>query len=167
MISSRFLTTYVLLLICQMLMCNYLNFSPLTYVAILPVMIMCIPLEVGTILTMLIAFFSGLLVDIAADSVIGLNAFALVPVALIRSTLMQVLFGTTPSRREKFDFQTRGFWRVSLVVFIGLTIFLTLYIWADGAGLHNFGFNFLRYICSLLLSYVFSLVAVSYFSPKE
>ncbi len=165
--TQRFLTTYILLLLCQMAICNYFNLSPIVTVALLPAMVMCIPLGVSTIVAMLIAFISGLAVDFTADAVIGLNAMALVPVALCRKSIMRLLLGDdTIEREEALSFKTKGFGRVSGVILFALTIFLVLYIAADGAGTRPMLFNLIRFLCSGAVSYFFSLAVIALLSPE-
>ncbi len=165
--TQKFLTTYILLLLCQMAICNYFNLSPIVTVSLLPAMVMCIPLSVNTIVAMVMAFISGLAVDFAADGVIGLNAMALVPVALCRKSIMRLFLGTdTIEREETFSFKTKGFGRISGVIIFALTIFLVLYIAADGAGTRTSLFNLFRFLCSAAVSYFFSLAVIALLSPE-
>ena len=51
--GQNFGLLYTLLLVCQILICNYFQFSPYAMISILPVMTLCIPLNIGTIRCML------------------------------------------------------------------------------------------------------------------
>ena len=63
---NSFALTYVLLTVAQMVLSNYFHFTPYMMITILPVMVLCIPTNVGTVKAMLIAFATGLAVDFFA-----------------------------------------------------------------------------------------------------
>jgi Ca2+/Na+ antiporter len=78
----------------QILICNYLHVTPYVMLSILPVMILMLPIRFGTFFAMILAFVSGLAVDFLSEGVIGLNALALVPVALARKGIIYLIFGS-------------------------------------------------------------------------
>ena len=61
--NQHFGILYVLLLICQLILCNYSPLGPYIMLSVLPAMILCVPLKIGTPVCMMIAFVSGLAVD--------------------------------------------------------------------------------------------------------
>lgn len=63
---NSFALTYVLLTVAQMVLSNYFHFTPYMMITILPVMVLCIPTNVGTVKAMLIALATGLAVDFFA-----------------------------------------------------------------------------------------------------
>ena len=79
--TQNFWIYYFLLLIGEVILCNYFPFSTYVVLSMLPAMMLCIPLTVGTAGCMLIAFGSGLAVDWMSEGLIGINAAAAVPVA--------------------------------------------------------------------------------------
>ena len=91
--NPTFGIAYILLVIVQMVICNYFQFSPYFVISILPAMVLCIPLTISTNLCMLLAFITGLSVDWLAEGLIGINASALIPVAYARKTLIRVFLG--------------------------------------------------------------------------
>ena len=91
--GQNFGILYILLLICQVLLCNYFQITPYAMITLLPAMILCVPLTVSTTGCMILAFGSGLAVDWIAEGVIGLNASALIPVAILRKPLIRIFFG--------------------------------------------------------------------------
>ena len=100
---------YILLVIIQILITNYCRFSMLTTVSILPVMILCLPLSVGTIPAMLIAFATGLSTDWLSEGILGLNALALVPVAAVRKPVILLFLGKDLiERQEPISIQKNG-----------------------------------------------------------
>ena len=89
----NFTIKYLLLLSAQILLWNYFNFTPLLMVAILPVMILCLPLGCSVNTTLLIAFASGFAADFLVAGPLGLTILALVPVAFLRRPILKLVFG--------------------------------------------------------------------------
>ena len=137
--KNRFVLTYVLLVIAQMLLCNYFHFTPYIMLTILPIMVFCIPTRVSVFWTLIIAFVTGLAVDYFAEGIIGLNAAALLPVAILRRTLIDII----------------------------TAIFLLIYNIADCAGTRPFIFILAKVCLSLLASYILSLLAINLLSYDD
>lgn len=166
--GNNFGVLYTLLVICQVLICNYFQFSPYAMISILPVMILCMPLNVSTIRCMLTAFASALAVDWLAEGIVGLNAAAILPVALLRKPVIRAYFGEDLiTRKDSFTFSKYGFAKVSAAMVTCIMIFLIVYIILDGAGTKSFLFNMTRGIFSLMSSYLISLIVVKTLSPDD
>ena len=58
--SQNPILMYILLVIAQILICNFINTGPYVFLTILPALILCIPLSVPTVPLMLAAAVSGL-----------------------------------------------------------------------------------------------------------
>ncbi len=156
--SSRSPQVFVLLLLAQVLLSNYFRVSPYLTISLLPVMILCFPIRVPTVGTLLAAFAMGLLVDFLTEGVLGLNALALLPVAILQKSILQLVFGNEIfARNEDFSIQRNGWERLLLALFIVLAVYLAIYVWADSAGTRTFLFNLTRWGVSLLGSFLFSL----------
>ncbi|MBP5689980.1 MAG: hypothetical protein J6W74_03600 [Bacteroidales bacterium] len=146
-----FILIFVLLVIAQMVICNFLNLTPFIMLSILPVMILCLPLRVGQVASMLIAFATGMAVDFFAEGLPGINAASLVPVAFIRLWVIRLVFGNELfARGEDFTTGRSGLGKVVVATLILQGLFLAIYIAIDGAGVRPFWFNALRWIASLL-----------------
>ena len=159
---------YVLLVIAQLLLTNYLRVSPYLMLTILPVMVLCISIRTGTLGAMLIAFVTGLAVDFLSDGLPGLNALALVPVAYCRNGIIRLVFGTEVfAREEDFSVQKNGFGKVFQALFIAQVIFLVIYIWVDGAGMRPFSFNAIRFAVSLVAGILISLPTLGLLAPDS
>ena len=91
--SQHFGIMYALLVIGQAVLCNYAALGPYITLSMLPAMVLCIPTSLSTISCMLIAFASGLAVDWMSEGIIGLNAAAIVPVALLRNWIIKIFMG--------------------------------------------------------------------------
>ena len=163
---STFWFIYVLLVIVQLLLTTYLRVSPYLMLTILPVMVLCISIRVGTLGAMLVAFVTGLTVDYLSEGLLGLNALALVPVAVCRNGIIQLVFGTELfAREEDFCVKRNGFGKVFLALLIAHSLFLLIYIWVDGAGMRPISFNALRFGVSLVAGLLFSLMTLELLAP--
>ena len=166
--KNRFVLTYVLLVIAQMLLCNYFHFTPYIMLTILPIMVFCIPTRVSVFWTLIIAFVTGLAVDYFAEGIIGLNAAALLPVAILRRPLIEAIFGPEPfEQEENITVKKYGLAKVSLAIFIITAIFLLIYNIADCAGTRPFIFILAKVCLSLLASYILSLLAINILSYDD
>lgn len=166
--KQNFLMTYLLIVGVQMLICNYFHVSPYIVLNILPAAILCLPAEVGTAAAMVIAFASGLSIDLLAEGVLGLNTLALVPVAASRRFLCEAIFGEETTKfREDISMRKYGTAKVAFAITLLQTIFLTLYIWADGAAARPVIFSILRFAASLTASTLASLVIANLLDPNE
>ena len=107
--NQHFGIIYVLLLICQIVICNFSPLGPYIMLTVLPAMVLCIPLKISTAACMLIAFCSGLAVDWLSEGLVGINAAALVPVALARKPIARIFFGEDLlTRKDSFSFNKYG-----------------------------------------------------------
>ena len=164
--KGKFYLVYVLLVVAQMLLCNYLHVSPYLTLSILPVMVLCLPIRVPTFWAMVLAFLTGLSVDLLAEGVLGLNVLALVPVAFARKEIIRLVFGGDLfARKEDFSVQKNGLGAVALAIFLVQALFLAIYIWADGAGTRPFSFNAIRFGVSLVAGVLVSLLIIDILAP--
>ena len=161
-----FWIAYILLLIAQLLLSNYFHVTPYIFLTLLPVMVLCIPIRMGTVSAMLIACLSGLVIDFLSEGVLGLNALSIIPVAYARNGIIGLIFGPELfARKEDFSVGRCGFGKVAAALFLSLLIFLVIYIWADGAGTRPLWFNGLRLLASLGASFLLSLLTLNVLAP--
>jgi hypothetical protein len=164
--KAEFFLVYVLLTVVQMLICNYFHLSAYVMLSILPVMVLCLPTRVSTVGALVIAFATGLVVDLLSEGVLGLNVLAIVPVAFVRNGVIRLIFGDELfARKEDFSVRKNGFGKVALAIFIVQALFLLIYIWADGAGTRPLTFNAIRFGASLLAGWVVSLLLIDVLAP--
>lgn len=153
---------YILLVVAQILICNFINLGQYLMLSILPVMVLCLPLTIPAAGLMLIAAVCGLAVDWLAEGILGLNMLAIVPVAFIRNMVVNLLFGKDHTERgDGFSIRKNGFVRVSVAILICQAVFLTIYVIADGAGTRPFLFNLIKVGVSLVCGYIISLPIVN------
>ncbi|MBP5636801.1 MAG: hypothetical protein J6X25_04715 [Bacteroidales bacterium] len=164
--KTGFFAVYAILVVAQLLLSNYFHLTQYILLTILPVMVLCIPLKVSTSASMVIAFATGLVIDLLSEGLLGLNALALVPVAFARKEMVRLIFGEELlSRGEDFSVRRSGLGQVVLAITLAQALFLVIYIWADSAGTRPFWFNFLRFICSLPAGVLVSLLVVDTLAP--
>ncbi len=160
--KKTFWIAYIFLLLVQLIISNYFRFTPYIMLSILPVMVLCISTRLDTLWTMLIAFATGMTVDLLSEGLLGLNALALVPVAFFRNPIIQLIFGKEIfARKEDFTLRSSGFAQVGLALLLAQALFLVLYIWADGAGMRPFSFNLYRFLASLGAGFLLSLLTLN------
>ena len=164
--NTNFFLVYLLLVVAQILICNYFHLTPYVTLSLLPVMILCLPTRISTTVALFIAFATGLTVDFLAEGLIGLNTLALLPVAFLRIPLIKIIFGEDLlSRKEDFTVRKNGIGKVSLAILLVQALFLLLYIWADGAGTRPAWFNLLRFGASLLVGYAAAIIVIDALTP--
>lgn len=166
--NQHFGILYVLILICQILLCNYSPLGPYVMLSFLPAMVLCIPLKTGTPACMLIAFASGLAVDWLSEGLIGINAASLIPVALVRKGIIRIFFGEDLiSRKDSFSFNKYGVVKVSVALMTALIVFLGIYITLDGAGTRPTVTNLSYFGASLLCNLILCLIVTKILTPDD
>lgn len=166
--GQNFKVLYFLLVICQIVLCNYAYLGPYLMLSILPAMIMCVPLSVSTAGCMFIAFITGLSVDWLSEGLIGINAASLIPVALTRRTFIRIFLGEDIiNRNDSFSIRKNGFGKVSIVMAAAYIIFLAVYILLDGAGTRPFWFCFSRFAASLAANMALAMLTADILSPDD
>ena len=160
--TQNFGLIYILLVLGQMILCNFAGFTPYVMLSMLPAMVICIPLTVSTPLSMLIAFATGLSVDWLSEGLIGINAAALIPVALMRKPLIRFFLGEDLIvRSDSFSIRKNGAGKISLVLTVAILIFLGIFIFLDGAGTRPVWFNLSRLGASLVCNYILALIVTN------
>lgn len=166
--GQNFGLLYILLLLGQVVLCNFANFGPYVLLTMLPAMVMCIPLSVSTSVCMMLAFASGLAVDWLSEGLVGINAAAIVPVALMRKPLIRFFLGEDLiSRNDSFSFRKNGVGKISALMTAALIIFLPLYIYIDGAGTRPVWFILARICVSAICGFLLALIVTGTLTPDD
>lgn len=162
----NFTIKYLLLLSAQILLWNYFNFTPLLMMAILPVMILCLPLGCSVNTTLLIAFASGFAADFLVAGPLGLTILALVPVAFLRRPILKLVFGgELLSRSEDVSSKRLGKNKMLIADMLANALFLLIYIIADSAGTSPLWAMAAKFLASLALSTAISLPLADLLCP--
>jgi len=166
MTDAGYFLRLALLLVLQVLLLNFFNFSQYLVIFFLPAAILCSPVRRGGIFAVVTAFAAGFLTDFFADGMLGLTTCALVPAGYARTWILQLIFGADFfDRGEDLSFRRLGFWPVLFAVFLTTLLFMLIYVWADGAGTRPLWFNAVRVLLSTLVSTMLSVFTVNLFSP--
>lgn len=159
--SQNFPLMYVLLLICQVILCNFSNLGPFIMLTLLPAMVLCIPTGTGVITCLIVAFASGFAVDWLSEGLLGLNAAALLPVAVSRKWIIRLFLGEDIiARKDSFSIRKNGLGKVSLAIIVATMLFLVIYVTLDGAGTRPFWFCMTRVLISLTFNWLLGLLVV-------
>lgn len=166
--GNNFKLLYCLLLICQIVLCNFSPLGPYITLSLLPAMIFCIPMSVSTAVCMIIAFGSGLAVDWLSEGLIGINAASLVPVALARKSIVRIFFGEDLiTRGDSFSVNKYGTAKVSAALMSSIAVFLLFYVIFDGAGTRPMWFNLAYFGASLLCNWILALLVTHLLTPDD
>ena len=161
-ISQHFGVLYTLLVIGQIILCNYSDFGPYVMLTMLPAMVLCLPTGQSTITTMFIAFCSGLSVDWLSEGLLGLNAAALVPVALVRKQVIRIFLGEDIlTRGDSFSYKKNGFAKISAANLVCIILFLALYILFDGASTLPTWFCFAKGGVSVACNFILAAIVTN------
>lgn len=161
--KQKIFLTYCILIVAQLVISNYFNLSPYIMLTILPVMVLCLPTKIDTVVSMFIAFATGLVIDLFSEGVIGINILALIPVAFCRKTIIRFIFGEEMiSRNDTFSIKRNGLGKVVSAVVIPQSLFLLIYLIADGAAIRTFFFFMGRFFASLAAGTVVSVAIVNF-----
>ena len=163
-----FLLIFILLLIAQVLLGVFCNFTSMFTLTLLPVMILCIPIKRSTIFCMVAAFVTGFLADFLQDGMLGLSILALVPIGLSRKGIIQLVFGSEVfSRGEDISFRRQGIGKMTLAIAMVTGLYLAIYILVDCAGTMPRLFCFTRWAISLAGNTLLGLFAADLLTKDE
>ena len=156
--DSRYFLLFVILVIAQILLNDFLNLSQYLVLSILPMLILCLPIRVGTLSTMIIAFITGFAVDFFSSGMIGMTSLALVPLGLMRRGIVVLVFGEEVySRGENISMRRQGVLKMGLGILISSAVFFAVLLMVDSAGTHSFWFYALKLFLSCLVSTIVSI----------
>jgi len=151
------------MLVIQIVLSDYVNVGPYIYLCCLPLIVLYLPLQQESYLSMLIAFGCGLAVDILCDGIVGLNAAATVALAAVRRPLYAAFFtkdslerGIIPTIRET------GVLRHVNYIFVSLLVYFLVYIGLDSVGMETLMTSLLRLVLSCTVNLVL-ILAIDYF----
>lgn len=164
----KYAVFYLTMLLIQMLVCNYLRLGSYVMVSLLPAMVFCLPMRLGTLQAMLLAFLTGLCVDLLAEGLLGLNALSLVPVAYVRRGLCRAIFGDEMVERgNDFSAEKQGLSKVMFALAVANALFLVIYIAADSGGAMPLVHNAIKLAASLVACVMLSLIVADVTKPSS
>ena len=165
---QRYILTYLILLVIQIILGDLLNLSQYVVICFLPVMILSLPITYNTTRLLVISFASALAVDFFTNGMLGLTTCALLPVALARNRLIRLVFGTElMSRQEDISIHKQGGGKVFLTILLATTLFFAVFIPIDCAGTRSMSFMATRFLLSVALSSAVSYYVAGVLAPRE
>ena len=158
---------YIILVIAQILLWNFCNFTQFLMVVYLPALILFLPIRQSVFKTMMVAFLTGVVVDFFSVSPIGLTSLALVPVAFSRQYVVWLVFGNEVySRAENLSVERQGWRKVVFSILLVTLLFLLIYIAVDSAGTRPFWIDVVKGAVSLAVAVPLSFYIVSTLSSE-
>ena len=161
----KYITLGAIVVICQILVSEYVNIWAVLYVAVFPQFIILLPPTMNKSAYMLVAFVLGLSIDLFADGVLGLNAAALTAMAYMRPAILKL---TVPKGNyDSYDNQpiiprTLEIPKLILLNTLMLSIFFTVYVVLDSAASFTFGYTlfkiFLCVVANSVITFVCNIV---------
>ena len=141
---------FVLIFILQVLICNYVDLGAYLYICLIPLLIINIPLKLDIRLTMLIGFALGLLLDLFANGVLGLNAAAGTMLAAFKG----VLFQKTVNKEHRYNIEVPSMRNIGVFNYIAYltmctAIYLVTFTLLECVSLRPFLFILIRILISL------------------
>lgn len=157
----KYITLGAIIVICQIMLGEYVNIWAMLYIAIFPQFIILLPPSINRSLYMVIAFLFGLSIDLFSDGVLGLNAAALVAMAYTRPIVLRL---TLP--RASFDNyenvplipRTVEIPRLLLINAIMLAVFFTVYIMVDSAVSFSLGYTILKLLLCVTANTILAII---------
>lgn len=159
---------YVLVFILQVLICNYLDVGAYTYICLIPLLILGIPLKTNINVTILAGFGIGLLLDAFSGGVMGLNAAAATMVAAFRG----LIYDNVINRDHRYNTETPSIGSIGLesyLLYLTLCtlIYLVVYTFLECMGARPFFFILFRMAISLVIDVALALIISNSILDKE
>lgn len=157
----KYTTLGLILIICQILLSEYVNIWPVLYIAIFPQLIILLPPTTNKTAQMVAALVLGFCVDIFADGVLGLNAAAMVAMAYLRPFVLKVTLSKTSldsSENQPLLPRNVELQKLALITAILLAVFFSVYIVIDSAGTFPLWYILLKTIICVAANTIISLM---------
>lgn len=144
---------FVLIFILQVLISSYVDLGAYIYICLIPLLVINIPMKVDIRLTMIIGFAIGLLLDVFANGVLGLNAAAATWVAAFKGPIFQ----KTVNKEHRYNIEVPsmrniGIFNYIFYLTICTLIYLCSYMVMECFSLRPFLFIVIRILISLVVN---------------
>lgn len=166
--QNTFIVSFILLMIVQLYLTKYCQIAPFVYISLLPALVMCLPTTRPQWFVMTTAFACGILTDLLADGVTGLNALAIVPAALLQKRMISVFIDDEiVERGYSFSFRENGYFKILMALTVLYAIYFTIYVIFDCAGQRPVGFILAKIAVSLCISLIFGAIVCGVLCPRR
>lgn len=155
----RQIIIYAVVILLQVIINNYVYLGPMVYICLLPLLVMYLPLDQKPYISLIIAFGLGLIIDILADGVLGLNAGAATLLALVYKPLFYPVFQKN-NYSKKFipAIRESNIWHHVLYLLIIIAIYFLFYIAFDGLATTTLIVSLTRYLVNVAVNLVLAVV---------
>ncbi len=159
--TLKYLTLGAIMMICQILLSEYVNIWALLYIAIFPQFIILLPPSMNRSMYMLVAFAFGMGIDLFTDGILGLNAAALVAMAYMRPAILK--FTLPKGNFDNYENiplipKTVEIAALTLITALHLTVFFAVYILIDSAASFTLGYTLLKLIVCIIANTLVSVL---------
>lgn len=149
----KYIIIGALLIIAQGVLDNYVNLSIYIDLSLFMFILLVLPARAATVTVMLVAFATGLVVDILGNGIPGLTSAALTAAGLCRRAILSLTVPKDPSSMDgKSSIEDLGIIRFAVYAAAMSFIFLSVYILLDTAGFRPFGQCAARLLISLVIN---------------
>lgn len=155
----RQIIIYAVVIMLQVITNNYVNLGPMIYICLVPLLVMYLPLDQKSYISLIIAFGLGLIIDILSDGVLGLNAGAATLLALVYKPLFYPVFQKN-NYSKKFipTVAESDIWHHVLYLLIIIAIYFLFYIAFDGLARTTLLVSLLRYLINIAVNLALAVV---------
>lgn len=152
-ISIRDILTFVLIIIIQLLLDNYVDLGIYVYIAIFPYIILLLPFKYKGSSILLSAFAVGLLIDLLGNGVLGLNAGALTTMALCRRPFFKLVINEQSfNKQDAPSLAAFGASKYTLFLALNYAVFITVFVILEGMMSYPFINTLLKVLISTLVN---------------
>ena len=132
-INIRNIITFLLIIIIQLIIDNYVDLGVYVYIAIFPYLILTLPFKYKGSSIMFVAFGVGLLIDILGNGVLGLNAGALTAMALCRRPFFKLVINEQSFNKQDIpSLATFGANKYAIFLTMNYAVFITVFVILEG-----------------------------------
>lgn len=149
----KYITSGIFLILIQLLLSGYVNIWPMLYIAVFPLLLITLPYHNYNFISMIIAFFVGLFIDVTSDGVLGLNAAAAVALSFFRAPLMRMAISKpTLENISEITQRTIGTTQFLLITALSYAVFFLVYIALDSWGYFSLLYTAIRFLSNVVVN---------------
>ncbi len=157
--NIKFYILGVVVFIIQLLISEYVNIWPMLYIAVYPILLIITPYNTNRFLNLITAFLLGLLIDLTADGVLGLNAAAATAISFFKNPIMQLLFSKVSLEKiSETPWQSVGEIKFAQLCGVCYAVFFIFYICLDGWACTSFAQALLRFLINVAANTIIAFI---------
>lgn len=160
--KNHFYIYILALCLIQVLINNFLNFSHLLYISLLPLAVFCLPGKQVSIPSLILTFLTGIIIDVTSNGVVGITSCALLLCVFLRPLILKLAY-TESFTSAGDDYLEEERLSKDMIISIALlcAIYFLVYCWIDSAGTLRWSYALLKWLYSFLSSTVLCVLIKS------